>query len=126
MQTEEKESLVSRRSFFRSTAQVVLPMLALAILSSCAQPKKLTDTPSTCKGSCGGVCKDTCYYTCTGTHKGMCSTCSYQCKGTCNYACQGTVKCSTCSDSCKGSCHRTCSGSCQSSAKNSDTSKFNW
>lgn len=80
MKTEEKESLVSRRSFFRSTAQVVLPMLALTILSSCAPAKKLP-APSTCRGTCAGACIGLCAVTCGGA-----------CAGTCQYVCSHSTK----------------------------------
>lgn len=40
MKTDDKENLVSRRSFFRCSVQMVLPMLMLAILPSCAITKK--------------------------------------------------------------------------------------
>lgn len=113
MKTEEKESLVSRRSFFRSTAQVILPMLALTILSSCAPAKKLSDTPSTCNGSCYTICTVTCRNTC-GTCSGMCSnTCSRSSK----------FMCATCSYQCYGGCEGTCAGTGQFSVKNSDSIK---
>lgn len=79
MKTEE--SLVSRRSFFRSTAQVVLPMLALTILSSCAPAKKLRTAPSTCQGTCTGTCKVSCGSICGGT---CARSCTYMCQH-CNY-----------------------------------------
>lgn len=38
MTTEEKGNIVSRRSFFRISGQIVLPILMLLVLPSCAVP----------------------------------------------------------------------------------------
>ena len=95
--------IISRRDFFRKAAKL-LPILMLSVSS----------------------CNNSFIY----THKGGCSSCSFQCKGRCEGTCMGTCrntgKCDQCSDICKGSCHGSCYGSCQSSAKGKDTLRFNW
>lgn len=81
MTTEEKVNIVSRRSFFRISGQIVLPILTLLIIPSCAPKKKLPDAPSTCRGTCTGTCTGLCAVACQGS-----------CVGTCMYMCHHSTK----------------------------------
>lgn len=81
MTTEENGNIVSRRSFFRTSVQIVLPILTLLVLPSCAPTKKLPDVPSTCPGTCTGICTGLCAVACRGS-----------CVGTCMYVCHHSTK----------------------------------
>lgn len=91
------EDIVSRRSFFRTSVQIVLPILTLLVLPSCAPAKKLRTAPSTCRGTCTGTCKvscgSACDGSCAGSCKGLCAVaCGGSCAGTCLYMCQHSTK----------------------------------
>lgn len=95
----EKENIISRRNFFKRSASLVLPALAMVaispVLTSCEIDEDFLEEPSGCKngcsGKCSGVCGAACQSDCTGN-------CTNGCKGTCKTQCGG----SSCRSTCKG------------------------
>jgi len=104
----KKEENISRRDFFKKSAQKVLPVLGVValgssnILSSCMQiDADIPDTPPTGGGgqggcACGSNCSGTCY-----------AYCAHACVSNCGNACTG----------CGTGCANTCKGGCKSAVK---------
>lgn len=115
----EQKKVMSRRSFFRRAAGMVLPAIALAampqLLTSCEidEPypgleglEDLTGCNGSCSGKCTGSCSGGCYKGCSGSC-GL-SNCTNTCMGGCDFACTTT---------CKGACGSTCRGLCTGTSK---------
>lgn len=98
----KRNEIISRRSFFKRSASVILPTLAVltipSVLTSCEIDEEDLgiDEPTGCKngcsGKCSGVCGAACQKDCTGS-------CSKTCKSQCSNQCGG----SSCRSLCKGS-----------------------
>lgn len=101
--TKEKEEALTRRSFFKKAAGMILPMIGMIAGSSlprfmnATNANKPPSTPMNCGGSCSGSCSGDCS-----------GSCDSGCSGRCGYACSGS-----CSDSCGRGCSSGCRGHCQ-------------
>lgn len=114
-----QEAVLTRRSFFKKTAGMVLPMLGALLLSGVSSfsnaKESLTlsgapSTPMNCGGSCSGSCSGDCSGSCdTGCSGGCGSGCSRSCSGSCGQGCS-----EFCTSSCKGSCKAQCRDGCTS------------
>lgn len=78
---------ISRREFFRNSLQKVMPIMAVAVLSSANIMPALATTDcrgcaDNCSGDCSGGCTGTCYYSCGNGCGGACaSSCQSTCSG---------------------------------------------
>lgn len=87
----EKDDIISRRNFFKRSASMILPALAIvaipSILTSCEIeedfPGVSTGCNNGCSGKCSGVCGASCQTNCTGN-------CTNGCKGSCKGSCSGS------------------------------------
>ena len=121
----EASDIIDRRSFFKKSANTIIPVLAVLTFggfafSSCSSNEP--ENPShgggsttcsnctnncsdscrnscknTCNAKCTSTCGNTCYGSCAGKCTGYCEGCS-GCTATCTIACEG---CTGCSKQCK-------------------------
>ena len=96
----KKDNIISRRNFFKRSASMVLPALAIvampSLLTSCEIEEDYSEIPSGCKNGCTGKCSGVCGAACQSACTGQCTTgCKNNCKGTCSG--------SSCRSLCKGS-----------------------
>ena len=57
-----KDSIQSRREFFKNATKAILPILGCLALPSTVYALIQKDTyPQTCNGSCSGLCTTSCY-----------------------------------------------------------------
>ncbi len=87
----EKENIISRRNFFKRSASLVLPALAMvtipSILTSCEIEEDFPEIPSGCKSGCSGKCSGICGAACQNDCSG---SCAHGCKGNCKGSCSGS------------------------------------
>jgi len=113
-----KEENISRREFFKKSAQKLLPILGVValggsnILSSCMKVEdEVSGTPDvggggSNTGCSGGNCTGTCYAWC----KTACvDTCGNNCTALCRSGCGGNCT-GSCSSGCSTTCLTTCKG----------------
>lgn len=95
----ENDVIINRRAFFKKTAKLLLPILAVGLgvnvphlAMAASSQKKCQDCASgcvvvcseTCKRKCKAYCKDNCYSNCNDTCKTKCvRTCYGQCRDRC-------------------------------------------
>lgn len=105
---KNNDEIICRRQFFKKTAGLVLPAIAMTALPSILTSCEIDGLPLE---EVGGGCSD-----CSGKCKG---TCSAQCTRYCASTCQGNalVSPSNCNHGCKGKCFSSCSGTCAHSSK---------
>ena len=99
---EKSPEMLSRRAFFRKTAQAALPILGAIALAGNPAIAKVVESSSPaeemgCSYGCQNGCSSSCY-----------TTCRMMCAGSCKGSCQGQ---------CTGACARSCSGGCQMGCK---------
>lgn len=101
---EKSPEMLSRRAFFRKTAQAALPILGAIALAGNPAIAKAVESSSPadaeemgCSYGCQNGCSTSCY-----------TTCRMMCAGSCKGSCQGQ---------CTGACARSCSGGCQMGCK---------
>lgn len=106
MKKNNIEEIINRRSFFKKTARMVLPAIAMTVLpniiTSCEIDEPYLDDIANGCSSCTGTCSTACQTTCANTCS---STCGAACTSGCGYA--------SCKGSCKNSCGVGCSGTCK-------------
>ncbi len=88
--TKKENEILSRRSFFKKAAGIVIPAVAMvalpSVMTSCEIDEEYPDVPTGCTGSsCKNGCKTGCQGSCY-TH------CQVICKGSCGYNCKGTAR----------------------------------
>ncbi len=112
--------LVSRRKFFKKSAETILPLLATMLISNTflTACHEEPSQPTYCT-HCSNACDDTCHNSCSGcggTCKGSCGgSCDGSCKATCTYYCGGSCRTGcveTCLQGCDGTCNIGCKESC--------------
>lgn len=101
--TKKENEILSRRSFFKKAAGIVIPAVAMvalpSVMTSCEIDEEYPDVPSggssgsgggcsTCSGGCGASCASRCRaaakYTpagCHGSCKNACTSCRSLCYG---------------------------------------------
>lgn len=116
--SKKKDEVLSRRSFFKKAAGMIIPMLGAVVFSgipslSTAVNKKIENynsSPMNCNGSCSGSCSGDCSGSCSSGCSGGCGVaCSGYCDNSCGYGCN-----SSCKGSCKGTCKAQCRDGCTS------------
>ena len=98
---KQKDKLLSRREFFKRTAQKTLPFMAAlslpSFLFSCGDDDPInnaegcTDCTNSCSDSCSKVCMDNCENGSNNSSSG-CSDCSNNCKNGCQESCANDCK----------------------------------
>ncbi|WP_418551682.1 Cys-Xaa-Xaa-Xaa repeat radical SAM target protein [Prevotella sp.] len=89
-----KNSIQSRRDFFKNAAKTTLPILGAIVLANIpiignSSSKKAMSCETTCSGPCRGNCHGQCVDTC----RGKCDTsCSGTCQGGCKFTCSRLSK----------------------------------
>lgn len=104
--TKKENEILSRRSFFKKAAGIVIPAVAMvalpSVMTSCEIDEEYSEIPggcSGCSGKCTGSCSGGCYQGCSG-QVGM-GDCQRTCVGGCSTSCK-----STCKTGCKGTCRK--------------------
>ena len=98
---KQNNELLSRREFFKRTAQKTLPFMAAlslpSFLFSCGDDDPInnaegcTDCTNSCSDSCSKVCMDNCENGSNNSSSG-CSDCSNNCKNGCQESCANDCK----------------------------------
>lgn len=83
MKTNKNEELQSRREFFKSAAQVALPVFSAIVLSNLPVISQAAE--SGCNNSCYRGCADYCTGQCQ-------TTCNVSCRNHCRDNCGATCK----------------------------------
>lgn len=131
---DQKEDVLSRRSFFKKTAGMVIPMLGAILFSGIPRISNAfnnqrninasaTSIPMNCNGSCSGSCSGDCSGSCSSGCSGGCgvacsgycdNSCGRGCSSACRGRCQGTctAQCRDGCTSCKGKCTQLCLSGC--------------
>lgn len=112
---KKNEEIINRRKFFKKTANIIIPTIALSIfpsiLSSCEIEEEEIDITG-CKGTCSTKCGNNCSSGCKSTCSGMCTrNCATTCKS------QALQIPNNCNYSCKNQCYTSCRNTCQHSSK---------
>lgn len=113
-----KKDILSRREFFKSSFEKVLPILAATALLSNPLFLSAHHMSNACEGSCSGTCAGTCEGLCA---KGCTAACAGNCEGTCKESCSGA-----CEGTCKNMCGppTPCAGTCQETNSGTQSEKI--
>ena len=125
--------VIDRRSFFKKSANTIIPVLAVLTFggfafSSCSrnEPENpsqgggggsttCSNCTNSCSDSCRNSCKNTCNAKCTATCGQTCTKlCASSCEGYCTNGCANTCSGATCASACTGCTG--CAGTCKNSA----------
>ena len=93
--TKKENEILSRRSFFKKAAGIVIPAVAMvalpSVMTSCEIDEEYPDVPTGCSG-CSGKCTSNCSATCYNTCK---ATCGGNCLGGCITSCKQACRSSS-------------------------------
>lgn len=108
------KEIVNRRNLFKKIALNVLPifLIVTGVIDGLASIRQDSIPSTTCN-----VCSSSCYNGCSGTHKGMCGTCTNACMRMCSYTCSNG-----CREVCKDMCEVVCTGCARTCKSNNNTS----